>query len=137
MALRRPGARSGTFVLVTKDQSPLVEIIRRHFDCYSVTSKGFDPVLFHPPGGIGDDLMTAIELNAVSGVGQNLDNQTIELQKFFLGHGVILLSACSAAGRPFLRHDRGSRRRKAMVPMLSVDPFLGSCEVGTGVGLLS
>jgi hypothetical protein len=137
MALRRPGARSGTFVLVTENQSPLVEIIRRHFDCYSVTGKRFDPVLFHPPGRIGDDLMTPIELNAISGVGQNLEHQTIKLQEFFLGHGVILLKAWSPAERAPLRHDRGSRRRNAMVPMLSVDPLFGSCEVLTGAALLS
>ena len=77
------------------------------------------------------------DLNAVSSVGQNLDHQTIELQQLFLGHGVILLKACSAAGRAPLRQDRGSRRRNAMVPMFSVDPLFGSCEVLTGAALLS
>src|ERR1700722_11792782 len=136
VALRRPRARSGPFVLVAKNQTALVEIIRRHFDRHSVTGKRFDPVLLHSPGCIGDDLMTAIELNAVSGVGQNLDHQTVKLEEFFFGHGVTLLKACSAAGRPPLRHDRGSRRRNAIAPMLSVDPLFGSSEALTGAALL-
>jgi hypothetical protein len=51
----------------------------------AISSQGFDAVLFHSSGGIGNELMSIVELNAVRGVGQDLGDETLELQQFFPG----------------------------------------------------
>src|SRR5580704_4738613 len=97
ITLRRAAARSGPFVLVAKNQTPLVQIIRGYFDRHSITGEGFNPVLFHPAGGVGHDLMSGIELNTIAGVGQYLGHEAVKLQEFFLRHVAILLDDLSNA----------------------------------------
>src|SRR5579862_5035262 len=64
VALRRAAHRSGAFVLVTEDQSPLFQIIGRDLDRHPVAGQRLDAVLFHPPRRVGDELMAVVELNA-------------------------------------------------------------------------
>jgi hypothetical protein len=84
MAPRRTRARSGTIVLMAEDQSPLFQIIGGYFDSDAVPGKGFDPIPFHSSGGIGDELMSVVEPNAITGVRQYLGHETIEFQEVFL-----------------------------------------------------
>jgi hypothetical protein len=70
VTLRRTAQRSGTFVLVAKDQSPLFQIVGRDFYRHAISGQGFDPILSHSSGCVGDELMSVVELNAVTGVWQ-------------------------------------------------------------------
>jgi hypothetical protein len=92
VTLRRTAQRSGAFVLVAKDQSSLFQIVGRYFYRHAIPGQGFDPILFHSSGGVGDKLMSVVELNAVTGVGQYLGYETLEFQEFFLGHVMFLLN---------------------------------------------
>src|SRR5262252_6715018 len=53
---------------------------------------GFDPILFHSSGGVGNELMSVVELNAITGVGQYLSHETLEFQEFFLRPVMFLLN---------------------------------------------
>src|SRR5208282_2336972 len=99
IALRGAADRRGPFVLVAKDHSALFQVIGRNFDRHPIAGEGFDPVLLHSSGGIGDQRMSVVELNAVARVGQYLGNQSLELQEFFLRHVMILLNGRSNAAR--------------------------------------
>jgi hypothetical protein len=55
---------------------------------HAISDQGFDPILFHSSGGVGDELMSIVEPNAVTGVGQYLGYETLELQ--LLGHAMFL-----------------------------------------------
>jgi len=92
VTLRRTAQRAGAFVLVSEDQSPLFQIVRRYFYCHAIPGEGFDPILFHSSGSVGNELMSVVELNAVTGVGQYLGHETLEFQEFFLRHIMFLLS---------------------------------------------
>ena len=89
---------------MTKDQASLFEVVRRHFDRDSIPGQRFDPILFHSSGGVGDELMSIVELNAVTGVGQYLGYETLELQQFFLGHVMFLVNDQPNAAR--VEHGR-------------------------------
>lgn len=69
---------------------------------HAISDQGFDPILFHSSGGVGDELMSIVEPNAVTGVGQYLGYETLELQ--LLGHAMFLVNdqrdaACVEHGR--------------------------------------
>jgi hypothetical protein len=89
--LDRAGRGTGALVLMAKDQTPLFQVIGRNLDCHTVARKRLDSVLFHPSSRIGDKLMPVIELNAIARIRQYLENETFELQEFFLRHVIILL----------------------------------------------
>jgi hypothetical protein len=97
MTLRRTARRCGAFVLVAEDQSPLFQIIRRHFDRDAISGKGFDSILFHSSSGVGDELMPVVELNPITGVRQYLHDQSIELQQFFFCQVMCLVNEWSNA----------------------------------------
>src|SRR5579862_6445175 len=99
ITLRRATDRSGSFVLVAKDHTSFFQIIGRHFHCHPVPGKGLDPVLLHSAGGIDDERMAVIELNAISRVGQYLGDKAFELQEFFFRHVLISSNEGSAAAR--------------------------------------
>src|SRR5271156_578245 len=107
IALRRTTGRPGPFVLVAKDQATFFQIIRRHFDGYPIARKSLDPVLLHPAGGVGNKRVAVVELNAIPRVGQYLDHQTLELQKFFFRHVLIPSHTAHALQRP--AHDAQER----------------------------
>ena len=86
MTLRRTARRSGAFIFVAENQSPLLQIVGRYFDGYAIPGQCFDPILFHSSGGVGNELMSVVELNAVTGVGQYLGHETLEFQQSFLRH---------------------------------------------------
>jgi hypothetical protein len=89
--LGRAGRSTGALILVTKDQAPFFQVVGRNLDCHAVAGKSLDAVLFHPSSRIGNELVTVVELNTVAGVRQYLENETFELQEFFLRHVMILL----------------------------------------------
>jgi hypothetical protein len=88
--LRRTAYCGGPFLLMAEDQAPFLQIIRRYFHGHSIASEGFDPVLFHFSGRVGDELMSVIELNAVTRVGQYFGYQPVKLQEFFFRHAMLL-----------------------------------------------
>jgi hypothetical protein len=92
MTLRRTARRSGAFIFVAENQSPLLQIVGRYFYSHAIPGQGFDPISFHSSCGVGDELVSVIELNAVTSVGQYLGYQTLELQQFFLGHVMFLVN---------------------------------------------
>jgi len=83
IALRRTSAGPGPFVLMAKNQSPLFQIVGRDLDRHPITCKSLYPVLFHPSGRVGDQLMTIVELNPVPRIGEDFGDQTFEFQKLF------------------------------------------------------
>jgi hypothetical protein len=93
--LCRTTHRRRTLVLVTEDQSPLFQIIRRYFYCNAIPGEGLDPILFHPSGRVSDELMIVVELNAITAVRQYLSYETVELQQLFLGQIMFLLRSCA------------------------------------------
>ncbi len=80
IAPRRTRARSGSIGFVAEYHSPLVQIIGRYFDRHAIPSQSFDPIPLHSSGGIGDELMSIVELNAITSVGQYLGYETFKLQ---------------------------------------------------------
>src|SRR5712691_3097178 len=100
LALRRTAA-AGALVLVAEDEPALLEIVGRHLDRHAVAGERLDPVLLHLARRVGDDGLPGVELHAKARVGQNLGDQTFELDQFFLGHGFLcsLLRLNVAAAR--------------------------------------
>jgi len=92
MALRRTAGRCGAFVFVPKDQPAFFEVVRRYFHRHPVAGERLDPVLLHSSGGIGDEHVAVIELNAVARIRQYLEDEAFEFQQFFLGHVTIPLN---------------------------------------------
>ena len=92
VTLRRTAQRSGAFVLVAKDQSPFFQIVGGYFYRHTIPSQGFDPIPFHSSSGVGDELMSVVEPNAVTGVGQYLGHETLEFQESVLRHVMFLLN---------------------------------------------
>jgi len=89
-ALRRTRRGTGALVLVTEDEAPFLKVVGRNLDGHSIAGEGLNPVLFHPSGRVRDKLMTIVELNAIAGIGQYLEDEALELQEFFLRHVMIL-----------------------------------------------
>src|SRR5262245_11983093 len=112
-AARRPGIDRRPHVLVAEVDTTLVQVVGRHFHGHAIAGQDTDAVLFHAPGGVGDDFMPVIELHATARVRQHLRDHTFELQHLFLGHAVSLLAtahfaACGARSLVRLRAGRGS-----------------------------
>ena len=92
VALRHTVQRSRAFVFVAEDQSSLFQIVGRYFHGYAIPGQSFDPILFHSSGGVSDQLMPVVELNAITGVGQYFGYETLEFQQIFLRHLIFLLN---------------------------------------------
>jgi hypothetical protein len=45
----------------------------RHSDTHAIAGQSLDPALLHPAGGVGDDFMAGVKLNAKARVRQHLD----------------------------------------------------------------
>src|SRR5689334_24070006 len=86
---RRSAHAAGTFVLVAENQPALLEVVGRHLHRHAVTRQRLDAVLLHLAGGIGDDLVSGVELHAVAGVGEDFGDQSFELDQLFLSHVVV------------------------------------------------
>ena len=78
--------RAGTLVLVTENQPTLLEVIGRHLHRHAVSCQGLDAVLLHLAGGIGNDLVSGVELHAVAGIGEDFGDQSFELDQLLLSH---------------------------------------------------
>src|SRR5258707_10606348 len=78
---------AGTLVLVTEDEPALFKIIGRHLDRHPIARQRLDAVLFHLAGGVGNDLVSGIELHAITCVGEDFGNQSFELDQLFFSHG--------------------------------------------------
>jgi hypothetical protein len=57
-----------------------------HSDSHAIAGQSLDPALLHPAGGVGDDFMAGVKLNAKARVRQHLDYEAFELHKLFLCH---------------------------------------------------
>src|SRR3954453_8610001 len=98
-ALRRAAAgwsAAGALVLVAEDQPALLEVVGRHLDRHPVSRQGFDAVLLHLAGGVGDDFMSGVELHPISRVGKDFGHQSFELDQLFFGHGYLQIDKCLA-----------------------------------------
>src|SRR5580704_14212904 len=92
LAARRCTTRSAaarTLVLVAEDQPALLKVVGRHFDRHPIARQRLDPVLLHLAGGVGDDLVSCIELHAVARIGEDFGHQSFELDQLFFGHGYL------------------------------------------------
>src|SRR5258708_6428791 len=88
-ATRGSAATAGTLVLVTEDEPALFQIVGRHLDRHSIASQRLDPVLFHLAGGVGNDLVSGIELHAITCIGEDFGHQSFELDQLFFSHGYL------------------------------------------------
>src|SRR5258707_12707866 len=88
-AARGPPATAGTLVLVTEDEPALFKIIGRHLDRHPIARQRLDAVLFHLAGGVGNDLVSGIELHAITCVGGDFGDQSFELDQLFFSHGFL------------------------------------------------
>src|SRR4029077_8631610 len=59
----RPGIYGRAHVLVAEVDAALVAVVGGHFHGYAVAGQDADAVLFHAPGGVGDDFMPIVELH--------------------------------------------------------------------------
>src|ERR1700733_8972130 len=66
----------------------LAQVVGRHLDQHLVAGKDADAVLAHAAGGVGDDLMLVLELDAEGGVREQLRHDTGKLQHFFFRHSL-------------------------------------------------
>src|SRR3954454_24711283 len=71
-----PRCAAGALVLVPENQAALLQVVGRHLNGHSVARQRLDPVLFHLAGGVGDDLVTGIELHAVARIGEDFGDQS-------------------------------------------------------------
>src|SRR3954447_5781884 len=83
---RRSAHPARTFVLVAENQPALFEVIGRHLYRHAVARQSLDAVLLHLAGGVGDDLVSGVELHAVARVGEDFGDQSFELDQLFLSH---------------------------------------------------
>ena len=88
-ARRRPTRGTGAWalVLVTEDQAALLQIVGRHLDRDPIACQRLDPVLLHLAGGVGNDLVSGVELHAVARIGEDFGDQSFELDQLFFSHG--------------------------------------------------
>src|SRR5262245_49892941 len=86
-ALGRRACGSRPLVLVAEYQAALLEVVGRHLDGDAIAGQRLDAVLFHLACGVGDDLVTGIELHAIARVGKDFGDQSLELDQLFFGHG--------------------------------------------------
>src|SRR5262249_22236365 len=77
----RPWRRAGALVLVAEDQPPLLEVVGRHLDGDTVACQRLDAVLLHLAGGVGNDLVSGIELHPIPRVGKDLGHESFELDQ--------------------------------------------------------
>jgi hypothetical protein len=70
--------RCRPFVFVSKVDPPLCEVVWRHFDRDTVTSKYPYSIFLHPAGGVGEGLVPVVELYSKSRVGQEFLYGTFE-----------------------------------------------------------
>src|SRR5258708_12042529 len=82
---RGPATRA--LVLVTEDQAAFLQVIGRHLDRHPIARQRLDPVLLHLAGGVGDDLVSCVELHAVTCIGEDFGHQSFELDQLFFSHG--------------------------------------------------
>src|SRR5262249_44818469 len=99
IARGRTGGHPRTLVLMTEDQAALVKVVGRHFDGHAIAGQRLNPVLLHLAGRVSHDFVAGVELNAIAGVRQNLDDEAFELDEFFLGHFLFLWIAVFTAAR--------------------------------------
>src|SRR6202011_208461 len=88
-ATRGAATATRTLVLVTEDEPAFFKIIWRHLDRHPITRQRLDPALFHLAGGVGDDLVSRVELDAVAGIGEDFGHQSFELDQLFFSHGYL------------------------------------------------
>src|ERR1700722_14624353 len=115
---RRAATATRTLVLVTEDESAFFKIIWRHLDRHPVTRQRLDPVLFHFAGGVGDDLVSRIQLDAVAGIGEDFGHQSFKLDQLFFSHGYLQVDRRLAwpVGSGWVGYSDGFRGTKMRRP---------------------
>src|SRR5664280_3818792 len=116
LAARRCTTRSSTtrtLILVTEDEAAFFQVIWRHLDRHPIARQRLDPVLFHLAGGVGDDLVSGIELHAITCIGEDFGDQSFELDQLFFSHGYLQIDRRSAL-RPLGAVGSGIRTAFAM-----------------------
>src|SRR3954471_17382820 len=78
-----------TLILVPEDQPALFQIVGRHFDRDPISCQRLDPVLLHLACGVGNNLVSGVELHAVTCVGEDFGHQSFELDQLFFSHGCL------------------------------------------------
>src|SRR6478609_4053476 len=68
---------AGTLVLVAENQTTLFEIVGRHLDGHAVAGQRLDAVLLHLAGGVGDDLVSGVQLDPETRVRKDLGDETL------------------------------------------------------------
>ena len=71
--------------------SPFGEIVRRQFKGDLVARQDADVMLPHLAGGIGDQLVTIVEINAKTRIGEHFGNHAVHFEQFFFCHEPIML----------------------------------------------
>src|ERR1035437_3949977 len=107
------GSATRTLVLVTEDEPSFFQVIWRHLDRHPITRQRLDPVLLHLAGGVGDDLVSGIELHAITCIGEDFGDQSFELDQLFFSHGYLQIDRRSAL-RPLGAVGSGIRTAFAM-----------------------
>jgi len=85
---------------------PFAQVVGGHFHRDFVARQDADPVLLHAPRGIGDHLVTILELDPATSVRKDFRYHAFELEHFFFGHAI------SLAGLQF-RLSLGAKRNGA------------------------
>src|SRR5687768_9647227 len=92
-AARRRARLRRARVLVAEIDPSLGEVVRRHFHRDAIPRKNSDAVLFHAPGGVGNNLVSILELNTATSIRQHFGHDALELQHFFFRHASSWLSS--------------------------------------------
>src|SRR5262245_44972616 len=78
---RRGHAASG--ILVPENHAALVEIIGRHLDSHAVSRERLNAVLAHLAGGVSNQGVAVVELNAISRIREKLLDDTLKFNQLF------------------------------------------------------
>src|SRR6185503_18261494 len=71
---------------VAVDHACAVEVVRRQLDADAIARQDADAVAAHLAGDVAEDHVVVVELHPEHGVGERLDDLTLELDLLFLAH---------------------------------------------------
>jgi hypothetical protein len=81
---------------VTEGDAAFGQVVGREFQRDLVTRQDADVVLLHLAGGVGDQLVPVLQGDAKTRVRQDFVHDTIHLDQFFFGHGLLGFSGLMA-----------------------------------------
>jgi hypothetical protein len=83
--------KTGRVSTVSKDNSGLVEIVRRHFHIHFIADADSDEILPHFSGDVSQHLMPVGQSNSKHGTWQNRCDRSLQCYGFFFRHKAFLL----------------------------------------------